>query len=138
MPTVWREIAAEQPDRFEALQSEFIRTSHFEPAMQSIADTTGIGFQAMPHALQEVLFSTAVQHGPAGAVRIVSKALNRVSKNKLLGVEAGESFKQAGRQLIQQIYSLRAGQFTSSTARVQASVRNRLQREMREALQMLS
>ena len=140
MPAVWREIAAEQPDRFEALQSEFIRTSHFEPALQSIADSTGIGLGAMPHALQEVLFSTAVQHGPAGAVRIVSKALNRVSKNKLMnvGAEVGESFKQAGRQLIQQIYALRAGQFTSSTARVQAAVRNRLQREMREALQMLT
>ena len=94
----------------------------------------------MPHALQEVLFSTAVQHGPAGAVRIVRKVLNRVSKNKLMnwGAEVGESFKQAGRQLIQQIYALRAGQFTSSTARVQAAVRNRLKREMREALQMLT
>lgn len=139
MPTVWREIAAEQPDRFESLQSDFIRTSHFEPAMHSIAESTGIGFQSLPHALQEVLFSTAVQHGPAGAVRIVSKALGKVSKNKLMETGAGltESFQQAGRQLIKQIYALRAGQFTSSTARVQAAVRNRLQREMHEALQML-
>ena len=139
MPSVWREIATEQPDRFESLQSDFIRTSHFEPAMHSIAESTGVGFHSLPHALQEVLFSTAVQHGPAGAVRIVSKALGKVSKNKLLDAESGitESFKQAGRQLIKQIYALRAGQFTSSTARVQAAVRNRLQREMHEALQML-
>lgn len=140
MPAVWRQIAAEDSQRFENLQSDFIRTSHFEPALSSIAESTGVGFNSMPKALQEVLFSTAVQHGPAGAVRIVNRALNAVGSNKLQKIQESktEQALQAGRQLIQQIYALRAGQFSSSTARVQAAVRNRLRNEMHEALQMLS
>lgn len=140
MPNEWRKIASEDPARFEKLQEEFIRTSHFEPAMRSIAESTGLGFANMPVALQEVLFSTAVQHGPVGAVRIFNQAVNSVGVNKLQasGQTATESFKRAGRQLIKQVYALRAGQFGSSTSGVQAAVRNRLNQEMNEALQMLA
>lgn len=140
MPTEWRKIAAEDPARFEKLQEDFIRTSHFEPAMRTIAANTGVGFSEMPQALQEVLFSTAVQHGPFGAARIFSQALGSVDAQKLRGVgkNATESFKRTGRQLIKQVYALRAGQFMSSTSGVRAAVRNRLSQEMNEALQMLA
>ena len=140
MPTEWRKLASEDPGRFEKLQSEFIRTSHFEPAMESIAASTGVGFSKMPDALQEVLFSTAVQHGPFGAARIFNQALNSVDIKKLqmTGSNITESFKKAGRQLIKQVYALRAGQFVSSTASVRAAVKNRLTQEMHDALQMLS
>lgn len=135
MPTEWRRIAEQQPARFEELQSDFIRASHFEPAKQAIAASTGVAFESMPTALQEVLFSTAVQHGPAGATRIVSQALQRTGTDKL---QHGKSSKKAEEQLITHIYNLRAGQFVSSTSGVQSAVRNRLKQEMREALQMLS
>lgn len=141
MPAVWREISSENPMRFERLQSEFIRTSHFEPAIQGIALTTGLSFDALPKALQEVLFSTAVQHGPEGAVRIVTRAVNSLGKKhqqKLGKGGMGTEGNQAGRQLIQSIYNLRAGQFVSSTARVRRAVKQRLHMEMQEALQMLS
>ena len=140
MPTEWRSIAEADPARFEKLQEDFIRTSHFEPAMRSISESTGLGFSSMPVALQEVLFSTAVQHGPFGAVRIFNQALNSVGVNKLqpTGNTATESFKRAGRQLIKQVYALRAGQFMSSTSGVQSAVRNRLNQEMNEALDMLA
>ncbi len=139
MPDEWKKIAEEQPDRFEDLQGDFIRSSHFEPAMQAIEESTGVAFNNMPPALQEVLFSTAVQHGPSGAARIVSKAVNEVGAGKLRTPGgAPESFKRAGRALIKEIYSLRAGQFMSSTSHVQSSVRNRLSREMQEALNMLA
>ena len=136
MPSEWRKIAAEDPERFENLQSDFIRTSHFEPAKQAIAAATGVTFDQMPQALQEVLFSTAVQHGPAGATRIVSQALQRTGPDKLRNGQSLE--KKAEQQLITHIYNLRAGQFVSSTSRVQAAVRQRLKQEMHEALQMLT
>lgn len=136
MPDEWRKIAAEDPDRFEELQSDFIRTSHFEPAKEAIAAATGVFFDNMPAALQEVLFSTAVQHGPVGATRIVSQALRRIGSNRV-GDGTGLS-KKAEQQLITHIYNLRAGQFISSTSDVQMAVRQRLKQEMREALQMLA
>jgi len=140
MPTEWRAIAAEQPSRFEQLQGDFIRISHFEPAMRGIADSTGLAFEKMSGALQEVLFSTAVQHGPSGATRLISQAVQRVGAQKL---QTGDSEKsaptrKAEEQLITQIYNLRAGQFASSTEQVQTAVRNRLRQEMREAIQMLA
>jgi len=140
MPAEWRAIAAAQPGRFEQLQGDFILTSHFEPAMRGIADSTGLAFEKMPAALQEVLFSTAVQHGPSGATRIISQAVQRVGAQKLQPSDGKKSAptKKAEEQLITQIYNLRAGQFVSSTDQVQAAVRNRLRQEMREALQMLA
>lgn len=138
MPAEWRKIAAEEPERFESLQSDFIRSSHFNPAKEGIASATGVSFDALPHALQEVLFSTAVQHGPAGAVRIVNQALKRVGPQKVQSASSETEVKTVGRQLITQIYNLRAGQFGSSSARVQGAVRNRLRQEMQDALHMLA
>lgn len=138
MPTEWRKIAAEDPTRFEELQSDFIRTTHVEPAMSAITEATGVNFEQLPTALREVLFSTAVQHGPAGATRIINKAMESVSRDKLLVAKNTTSAQNEGRRLITQIYNLRAGQFSSSTSRVQTAVRSRLRQEMQEAIQMLS
>ena len=139
MPEAWKELAAAEPQRFEELQDDFIRKSHFEPAMQNIAESTGIAFEKMPAALQEVVFSTAVQHGPSGAARIIAKAVDRVGAGKLQTAQASpENIKRAGRDLIKQIYSIRAGQFVSSTERVQAAAKSRLNNEMHEALNMLA
>ena len=139
MPEVWRDIAAAEPQRFEGLQDDFIRKSHFEPALQGIAESTGLAFDQMPPALQEVVFSTAVQHGPAGAARIVAKAVSRVGAGKIQQAQdSPENFKRTGRDLIKHIYSIRAGQFVSSTERVQAAAKSRLNNEMREALGMLA
>jgi hypothetical protein len=140
MPTEWRKIAAEQPERFEQLQSDFIRTSHFEPAVAGIAGVTGVSFDNLPPVLREVLFSTAVQHGPAGAVRIVSRAMAKVNPDKLRtgDIQGSAAARDEGRRLITQIYALRAGGFTSSSPGTREAVYNRLKLEMREALEMLA
>ncbi|MDL2268236.1 hypothetical protein LJC46_09705 [Desulfovibrio sp. OttesenSCG-928-G15] len=140
MPTEWRKIAEENPTRFEQLQADFIRSSHFEPAKDAIAEATGVSLDKLPAAIQEVLFSTAVQHGPSATTRIVSQAVKRVGTQKLQGImeTKGRSAKKAGEQLITQIYNLRAKQFASSTPQVRTAVRNRLRMEMHEAIQMLA
>lgn len=138
MPTAWKEIAEAEPERFEALQDKFIRASHFEPAMQAIADKTGIARGDMPFALQEVVFSTAVQHGPNAASRIISRALGQVGEAKLDPEKnAQESVAKAQENLIRKIYQNRSGQFQSSTETVQAAVKSRLKQEMSMAISML-
>lgn len=97
MPRVWREIAAESPERFEALQREFIRENHFEPARRRILERTGLDVANSGRALQEVVFSTAVQHGAAGAAGIVAEAVGRS------GMEE--------RALIREIYAVRHERF---------------------------
>lgn len=136
MPEVWKSIAESEPARFEQLQTDFIMSSHFQPAMDAITEATGLAFGAMPEALREVVFSTAVQHGVAGAARIVSRAVASVGAEKLTDGEKA-FVERTGQDLIRQIYSIRARQFSSSTSSVRRAVQNRLQHEMHDALALL-
>lgn len=138
MPETWKQIAEEEPDRFEALQDKFIRASHFEPAMRALAEKTGMAFDEMPSALHEVVFSTAVQHGPKAAERIVSRALDQVGSGKLDPEQNDvKDVAKAQENLIRRIYANRSGQFRSSTETVQAAVKSRLRQEMSMAINML-
>ena len=70
-----KKIAKENPALFEDLQERFIHDSHYKPALQAVSQRTGLSGEHMSPALQEVLWSTAVQHGPNGAARIFSRAM---------------------------------------------------------------
>lgn len=128
MPNAWRSIAKEQPERFEQLQEAFIHQSHYKPALEAIEQKTGIDTSHLSAAMREVIWSTAVQHGPAGAARIFAKA------DDLSGKAGDASYE---RKMINNVYSVRAGQFGSSTNKVRQAVRNRFKEEKQLALQML-
>lgn len=128
MPNVWRAIASEQPERFEELQEAFIHESHYKPAVAAIAERTGLDPKQLSPAMREVIWSTAVQHGPAGAARLFDRA------NSLSGEQDDPAYE---RKLINNVYKLRAGQFGSSSTQVQAAVQNRFREERLLALNML-
>ena len=127
MPEAWQKIAAEQPARFEALQEKFIHDSHYAPALDAVIKGAGIDPARLSPAMQEVLWSTAVQHGPAGAARIFNRAASKGSFDSM----------QAERKLIDNVYAIRAEQFGSSTEQVRVAVRSRLRQEKALALAML-
>lgn len=129
MPDAWRSIAAESPEKFGQLQREFIEATHYTPARDKILERTGLDMDTMPAAAREALWSTAVQHGPAGAARIFSRAL------KSIGTDQNE--RQLAQKLIDKVYENRKSQFGSSTASVQASVKNRMNVEKEMVLAML-
>jgi lysozyme family protein len=138
MPEAWKAIAEEAPDRFAQVQAKFIRMSHFIPAVNAIAEATGLAFDLMPPAMQEVVFSTAVQHGPGAAARIISRAVTQVGPDKLNPeTEKAGILQKNGESLIRRIYDIRSGQFGSSTPDVQTAVKNRLKQEMNVAISML-
>ncbi|MDR3362744.1 MAG: chitosanase [Desulfovibrio sp.] len=128
MPKVWQAIAREQPERFEKLQEAFIRESHYKPAVKAIEERTALKAGKLSPVMREVIWSTAVQHGPTGAARIFDKADNMSGKPADPGYE---------RKLIQNVYALRAGQFGSSDENIQAAVGRRFVREKMLALNML-
>lgn len=128
MPDEWKAIAREQPKRFEQLQESFIRESHYEPAVAAITRCTGLDESRLSPAMREVIWSTAVQHGPAGAARIFDRADEMSGRRTDAGYE---------RKLISNVYSVRSGQFGSSSSDVQAAVRNRFKQEKALALNML-
>ena len=128
MPDVWRKLASEQPERFEALQEKFIYDSHYKPALDAVTQRTPLEEDKISSAMQEVLWSTAVQHGPSGAARIFSRAAENAGNAR---------DRNYDRKLIDNVYAIRAEQFGSSTEQVQQSVRNRMHKEKALALNML-
>lgn len=130
MPDAWKAIAAENSDRFEQLQHDFIAGETYDPARAMILKQTGLDFDNAPPVLREVLWSTSVQHGPTGAARIFNKVIDRFVGN---GTDGDFNAK-----LIEGVYDTRKGQFGSSTQRVQESVANRLNQEKQLALSMLA
>ena len=127
MPDAWQQIAAEQPARFEALQEKFIHDSHYAPALNAVTKTAGIDPAKLSPAMQEVLWSTAVQHGPSGAARIFNRAVSKESFDNT----------QMERKLIDNVYAIRAEQFESSSDQVRAAIRSRLRQEKAVALSMI-
>lgn len=121
MPRVWRELAAESPERFEELQERFIRRSHYEPALASL-ERMGYDTDNFSSAMREVVFSTAVQHGPGGATRIFSQAAEQV------GLASADPRRQE-EHLIRKVYAIRSSQFGSSSPQVQAAARRRMAQE---------
>jgi hypothetical protein len=120
MPSTWRAIAGEEPDLFAELQHRFVTQTHYLPALKNILEQTGLEEDLFSAPLQEVLFSTAVQHGPTGAGEIFKRALENI--------DPGDSTHLTSR-LMDQIYEIRKTRFSSSSSQVQAAVANRLSRE---------
>lgn len=133
MPATWKKIAEENPVMFETLQERFIHESHYKPAIEAISQRTGLEPSKMSTALQEVLWSTAVQHGPSGAARIFSKAVEQLGKKNNLAPGSEEFDKN----MIEKVYAMRSTQFGSSTQQVQNAVQSRLAVEKELALAML-
>lgn len=128
MPRVWRRIARENPERFAALQHAFVRETHYEPAVRAVESATGIKVENLSRAAQEVLWSTAVQHGAKRAARFFSRALNRaVGKNGDVDEEA----------LIRSIYRLRERTSRVFRGPVRDALLSRFSREKETALALL-
>lgn len=109
----WREIAKRDPQGFNASQHEFIKRTHFDPQANKLA-SMGLDIEYLPSALKDVIWSTAVQHGPN--TPIIEQALRAVPAT------ATEE------DVIRKIYELRwsGGRgFANSTPAVKQSVYNR-------------
>lgn len=122
--SAWGSLA--QDKGFADAQHGFIQATHYDPLVNRIGKNTGIDINARSKALQDVIWSTAVQHG--GATNVVEKALRATGKN------AGNVTDE---DLIKAIYAERSTRFGGSTANVRQSVLNRFQHERSGALAML-
>ncbi|MBU1002283.1 MAG: hypothetical protein KKE73_07140 [Proteobacteria bacterium] len=128
MPAAWKTLAHDEPKRFSSLQHEFIRESHFQPALKKVAEMTGVDLTGRHQAIAQALWSTAVQHGATGSARIFAKALEAVGDAGGLGGD---------KKLLQAVYHNRSRQFGSSSEHVRGAVNNRFENELRDVMSML-
>lgn len=117
----WRKIAAE--GKFGDLEHEFIKATHFDPAFKGIKSENARKMISDSKTMQDVLWSTSVHHGPSGAPKLINAAYREGMSE--------EEFMKA-------LYARRANNFGSSTAEVQASARNRMVWEEKDAQAMLA
>ena len=127
MASEWKRIAAENPQRFQALQHEFVRETHYQPALKSITLSTGEDLSKRSQAVREVLWSTAVQHGPGGAAEIFTQAVEKLQ---------AKGQDKSDKALIEEVYTQRMTQF-AGRGRLRVAVSTRLADEKNSALDML-
>ena len=116
VPKEWRKIVRE--GLMGDFETQFIKATHYDVALQKLPPKMKSTVQKTA-ALKDVLWSTAVQHGPSAAKSIFVKTHEHSPDT--------ESW-------IQNIYDRRKTQFTSSTSAVQKAVANRFDNEMQVAL----
>jgi len=132
----WKRIAANEPDAFQKCQHEYIKQTHYDLLAAKILSDDGLDVNTRSRALQDVVWSTAVQHG--GATSMIHKALANVSCAR-----TDPGFDE---QLIRAIYAERGRKkpdgnlvyFSKSSPNVQKGVANRFKNELNDALAMLA
>ncbi len=156
VPAAWKKICAENPERMKELEHDFIVESHYEPVLDYVRKKWN---STISPALKEVIFSTSVQHGVAGAKRIIDQALSRMPQEKTNQAELEEKSNElfmAGFEtdtknppqsqaktepqeqqalFIKNIYENRKNKF--STVAVQQAAKIRFKNEQNDALAML-
>lgn len=132
----WKRIATNETTAFQNAQHAFIKKSHYDLLAAKILADDGLDVNTRSRALQDVVWSTAVQHG--GATSIVHKAL--------ANVRAKPSDPDFDKQLICAVYAERGRKkpdgnlvyFSKSSPSVQAGVAKRFKNEEQDALAMLA
>ncbi|WP_233671417.1 hypothetical protein [Luteimonas cellulosilyticus] len=135
----WREIAAREPQAFGDAQHDYIQRTHYDVQVAHVQTTVGVDLSARSPAVQDVVWSTSVQHGPAN--NLVNRALG-VVEDQGLTPDDGIAYDRA---LIDAVYAERGRtdangtlvHFSSSSAAVQAGVAQRFVDERADALAML-
>ena len=117
---VWKKLAAS--GKLGDSESEFLKTQSFDVAKKGIKDQDLKTRIENSKALQEMLYSTAVQHGPGGAMSI----MNGVFKKGM-----------TDEQLVKAVYKERGTKFGGSTANVQAGVAKRFASEEQDIMGLL-
>ena len=133
---VWKRIAAEQPDAFQKAQHQYIKKTHYDLLAAKILSDDSLDVNTRSRALQDVVWSTAVQHG--GATPIVHRACASLS--------CKQTDPDYDKQLIRAIYAERGRRkpdgnlayFSKSSSSVQTGVANRFKNELQDALAMLA
>ena len=117
------QLAAENPELFEESQRQFLIEHHYNPALRKLAPEMQDRINKS-RTLQEVLWSTAIQHGPSGARKVFENAL-KANPNA------------SDEELIRAVYQERKLHFGGSDPDVRNGVRSRFDRESDQMVGML-
>lgn len=132
----WKELAAKDPKGLHANEHAFIRETHYNPQVKKLAKDLGLDVAKRSAALRDVVWSTAVHHGP-NTDAIVAAVKPVVEKKKLDDLTDEE--------IIRAVYAERGRKNPDGTlARFKGvspdwipGLTRRFENEMKDALEML-
>ncbi|MEE9434507.1 MAG: LysM domain-containing protein [Sphingorhabdus sp.] len=133
---VWKAIAKREEQAFHDAQHAYIKRTHYDKQVVKIKSLSGVDIDSRSRALQDVVWSTAVQHGPNSSM--IGKVLKELeNKPGAAGYD---------RDAIVAIYGERGrrkadgnlAHFSRNSQGVQEGVAKRFRNELNDALGMLS
>jgi hypothetical protein len=135
----WRALASEAPEAFFEAQHAFIKRTHFDPLVAKVMAEDGLDVTARSPAVQDAVWSTAVQHGPrtpvmhraivaAGAARSLLPPERERDRRLIVAIYAERGRRSAAGNLVY---------FARNSRAVQDGVARRFRDEARDALALL-
>jgi hypothetical protein len=78
---VWKNLAMDDPAALHKNEHEFIKVTHYDPQAKKLKMDVALDIDERSAALRDVVWSTAVQHGPnSGLIAKVVKELTKETK----------------------------------------------------------
>lgn len=132
----WKELAQKDPKGLHKNEHEYIKATHYDKLVAKVAKSLNLKVEARSHTLQDVIWSTAVHHGPN--TPIVENALQPLLKMKTID-------KLTDEDIIKAVYPERGKKndqgelfyFKGNSPAVQKAVANRFVNELKDALAAL-
>jgi Type VI secretion system spike protein VgrG3-like, C-terminal len=134
----WKELAASDPGGLHKKEHEFIRDTHYDPQVRKLKKDLNLDVDKRSAALRDVLWSTAVQHGPNSNVIVQAakplldcgKSWSDISDEALIrAVYAERGRKTADGKLVH---------FPGVSAEWIPALSKRFENELKDALKMLA
>lgn len=130
--STWQDLASNDSS-FASDQKGFIESTHYDVAASNILNNSGLDISKRSLAVQDAVWSTAVQNGPNSAVftnAFAGKDTSNMSDADIINSLYDERSKTTSSGSL--VY------FSKSSTSVQNSVKNRFTNERTQALSMLS
>ena len=126
----WREVAWAHPQEFAQDQMKFIGKTHYQPFLKGLKHI-GIDLTHRGRAVQEMIWSIAVQYGQGRGTDLMQKALKKQNVTKM-----------SDRQLIEQVYDYKGKPeviryYFRSSPGMRPGIRRRVRKEKKEVLNLL-
>ncbi|QRN96830.1 LysM peptidoglycan-binding domain-containing protein [Archangium violaceum] len=129
----WKDLAKKDPEGFFKAQHDAIKRTHYDPAVADIKKATGLDVTTRSKTLQDVAWSTSVQH---------RNNSDDIFKAALKGKDPS---KMSDEEIIKAVYAERGRRneggelvhFRRNSRDVQESVANRFKNESKDALAQL-
>lgn len=132
----WKELAAKDPKGLRANEHAFIKETHYDPQADKLKADLGLDVATRSAALRDVVWSTAVQHGPK--TDVIVAAVKPLLKGKTIADVTDEA-------IIRAVYAERGrktaagklARFPRVSDDWVPGLTKRFENELRDALEML-